>query len=162
MEQRLNWKTTDPEAYRTLLAAEGYLTKTGLERGLLNLMVLRASQINGCAYCVDMHSKDLRAEGESEQRIYLLPVWREAPFYTERERAALAWTEALTRLPNQEVPDDVYEQAHRIFTEKELVGLTMAVCAINSWNRINMAFRVEAGTYQPLATHRTRALGGSS
>jgi AhpD family alkylhydroperoxidase len=152
MEARLDFKTVAPDGYRALLGLEGYLAKSGLERGLLNLVVLRASQINGCAYCIDMHTKDLRAAGESEQRLYLLDAWREAPFYTERERAALAWTEAVTRLTGHEVSDEVYEQARRIFSEKELVALNIAVVAINGWNRMNMAFRTVAGTYQPAAT----------
>jgi AhpD family alkylhydroperoxidase len=151
MEARIDYKTVAPEAVRTLLGFESYLMKSGLEPGLLLLVVMRASQINGCAYCLDMHSKDLRAAGESEQRIYLLDAWREAPFYTERERAALAWTEAVTRLTNHEVPDEVYEQARRVFSEKELVALNMAVVSINGWNRMNIAFRTVAGSYQPRA-----------
>jgi AhpD family alkylhydroperoxidase len=110
---------------------------------------MRASQINGCAYCLDMHSKDARAAGETEQRLYVLPAWREAPFYSERERAALAWTEALTLIAGNDVPDDVYQQALQHFSEKELVDLSLAIVAINGWNRLSIAFRSVAGTYQP-------------
>src|ERR1043166_7567055 len=107
---------------------------------------MRATQINGCAYCLDMHSKDARANGETEQRLYLLNAWREAPFYTDRERAALAWTEALTRVADTHAPDDVYEEARRQFSEDELVALTMAIVAINGWNRLAIGFRAEVGT----------------
>ncbi len=155
MEARLDYKTVDPDSIRALLGLEKYITKSGLDRRLALLVVMRASQINGCAYCIDMHSKDLRAEGETEQRIYLLDAWREAPFYTERERAALAWTEAVTRLNGQEVPDEVYERARRSFSEKELVALTMTMVAINGWNRMNIAFRTVAGSYQPAAHQQT-------
>ncbi len=155
MEARLDYKTVDPESIRALLGLEKYIVKSSLERRLVLLVVLRASQINGCAYCIDMHSKDLRADGETEQRLYLLDAWREAPFYTERERAALAWTEAVTRLTNQQVPDDVYEQARSSFSEKELVALNMVVVAINGWNRMNIAFRTVAGSYQPAAHQQT-------
>ncbi|HEX8985376.1 MAG TPA: carboxymuconolactone decarboxylase family protein [Bryobacteraceae bacterium] len=157
MQARLDYKAVDPEAVRALLGLEKYLAKSGLERRLGLLVVLRASQVNGCAYCIDMHTKDLRAEGETEQRLYLLDAWREAPFYTDRERAALAWTEAVTRLTEREVPDEIYEQARRVFSEKELVSLTMAVVAINGWNRMNIAFRTVAGSYQPQAAHHSGA-----
>ena len=113
------------------------------------LIRLRASQLNGCAYCMDMHSKDLRAAGESEQRLYELDAWRETPFYSERERAALAWAESVTLLNNGHVPDEVYEQARSQFSEKELVDLTLAIIAINGWNRLNVAFRTEPGSYTP-------------
>jgi len=123
--------------------------KTGLAPGLVDLVNLRVSQINGCAYCLDMHSKDLRARGETEQRIYMLSAWREMPdLYNARERAALAWAEAVTRLTDQEVPDEVYEQAAQEFSEKELAQLTLAVVAINGWNRLNVAFRTPAGNYK--------------
>jgi AhpD family alkylhydroperoxidase len=130
-----------------------YVDDCTIERGLLELVKTRASQINGCAYCVDMHTKDARAEGETEQRLYALPVWREAPFYTARERAALAWTEAVTLISQGPVSDDAYEEARRQFSEKELVELTMAIVAINGWNRLAVAFRTVAGTYQPRAPH---------
>lgn len=126
-----------------------YLSKSKIEQPLLHLMYFRVSQINGCAYCLDMHSKDLRIMGETEQRLYMLDAWREAPLYSARERAAFAWAEALTLLEHNQVPDDVYETARKEFSEEELIDLTMAVIAINSYNRINIAFRPVAGTYQP-------------
>jgi AhpD family alkylhydroperoxidase len=116
---------------------------------LLELVKLRASMINGCAYCVDMHSKDARALGESEQRLYAISVWREAPFFTPRERAALAWTEAVTKVGSDHVPDAVYRLAREHFDERQLVDLTMAIIAINAWNRLAIAFRAVAGTYEP-------------
>ena len=116
---------------------------------MLELVKLRASQINGCAYCVDMHTKDARAHGETEQRLYAVAVWKEAPFFTPRERAALVWTEAVTLVSHDHVPDQVYETARREFSEKELIDLTMAVIAINGWNRLAVSFRAVAGTYQP-------------
>lgn len=149
MEQRIDYATAAPEALRTMLAMERYVRGSGLEHALLHLVKLRASQINGCAYCVDMHSKDARAGGESEQRLYALSVWRETPFFTERERAALAWTEALTRVGDGGVPDDLFDLAREHFSEKELVDLTMAVVAINGWNRIAIPFRTPVGSYQP-------------
>jgi AhpD family alkylhydroperoxidase len=126
-----------------------YLGHSGLPESLLNLVYLRASQINGCAYCIDMHWKDLRAAGEPEQRLYMLNAWRESPGYTDRERAALAWTEAVTLVAEDHVPDEVYGAAREEFTEQELANLTLAVVAINGWNRLNIAFRTEAGNYQP-------------
>ena len=123
--------------------------QSGLERSLLHLVELRVSQINGCAYCLDMHSKDLRAEGETEQRLYLLDAWRESPFYSARERAALAWAEAVTLVREGHVPDDVYAQAREQFSEQELVNLTLAVVTINGWNRLNIAFRPTPGSYHP-------------
>lgn len=132
-------------------ALEGYVKSSGLEPALLELVKLRASQINSCAYCIDMHTKDARAHGETEQRLYALSAWREAPFYTERERAALAWTEAVTKVFDEHVPDDVYELARKQFTEKELVDLTLAIIAINGWNRLAISFRTVPGSYQPAA-----------
>jgi AhpD family alkylhydroperoxidase len=123
--------------------------ESGLELSLLDLVKLRASQINGCAYCLDMHWKDARARGESEQRLYSLDAWRETSYYTERERAALAWTEAVTLIAENHVPDDLYEQVRQHFSEEELVNLTLAVVAINGWNRLSISFRTEPGTYQP-------------
>lgn len=128
---------------------ERYVHESGLEQSLLELVKMRASQINHCAYCLDMHSKDALAEGETVQRLIELNAWREAPFYSDRERAALAWTEAVTLVASSEVPDDVYEEARQQFSEKELVDLTMAIIAINGWNRLSVSFRTTAGTYQP-------------
>ena len=122
-----------------------------LERPLFELVKIRASQINGCAYCIDMHTKDARLAGETEQRIYALNAWRETPFFSERERAALEWTEAVTRVADTHVPDDVHKRAAAQFTEEELVALTMGVIVINSWNRLAVSFRAPAGTYQPRA-----------
>ena len=122
-----------------------------LEHSLLRLVEIRASQINGCAYCLDMHTKDARAAGETEQRIYTLNAWRETPFFTDRERAALEWTEAVTLVAEQGVPDDVYERVKQQFNEEELVALTFAVVVINSWNRLNVSFRPHVGDYQPKA-----------
>lgn len=145
--ERINFKELVPDAYRAMLALEKYVHGAGLEKPLLELVKMRASQINGCAYCLDMHSKDARAGGETEQRLYLLSAWRESPFYTERERAALAWTEAVTLVSETHVPDEVYELARQQFSEAELVNLTMAIVAINGWNRLEIGFRGIAGTY---------------
>ena len=130
-------------AVQAMLALQRHVNESGLEHSLLELVKMRASQINGCARCLDMHAKDARAAGETEQRLYLLDAWREAPFYTERERAALEWTEAVTKITEGHVPDAVYESVRAHFTEQELVHLTLAVVAINGWNRLNIAFRVE-------------------
>ncbi|HEX7010356.1 MAG TPA: carboxymuconolactone decarboxylase family protein [Phycisphaeraceae bacterium] len=152
MQQRINYVKAAPDAIKAMRGLEAYVRQSGLEAGLLELIKLRASQINGCAYCIDMHTKDARARGESEQRLYALTAWRETPFYTDRERAALAWTEALTLIHEGHVPDEVYEQVREQFSEKELVDLTMAVVAINGWNRLAISFRTVPGTYQPPAT----------
>lgn len=150
MEQRINLAEKAQGALRAVFGLGGYLIKSGkLDKKLINLIDMRVSQINGCAYCLDMHSKDLRAEGETEQRIYMLSAWREAPFYTDKERAALEWAEAVTKLTDQQVPDDVYERARAQFSEEEIIDLTLAVAAINTWNRFNIAFRTEAGGYVP-------------
>jgi AhpD family alkylhydroperoxidase len=146
---RINWKDAWPEAYKALYAAERAARKSGLDNKLLDLVVLRASQINGCAFCIDMHTKDLRAAGETEQRLYLLSAWREVDMFTNVERAALAWTEAVTRLGDEGVSDAVYEQARKHFSEEQLVQLTTQIVAINGWNRMNVAFQVPAGSYQP-------------
>src|SRR5262245_2923996 len=151
MEPRLNYPTIAPEPLKLMYAMEKYLGGCGLERKLIELVKIRASQINGCAYCIDMHTQDARAEGETERRIYALNAWRETPFYTDRERAALAWTEAVTLISEGHVPEDVFEQARAQFSDEELVNLTMALVAINGWNRLSIAFRVPAGTYQPPA-----------
>jgi len=149
MKPRLNASHLSPAGYRAMVGLEEYVRTSGLEASLLELVRMRASQINGCAYCLDMHSKDARAEGESEQRLYVLNAWREAPFYSDRERAALAWTEAVTLVSQTHVPDDVYDEARKYFSEQELVNLTLAVVAINGWNRLAISFRAEAGSYQP-------------
>ncbi|ADV01492.1 carboxymuconolactone decarboxylase family protein [Alicycliphilus denitrificans] len=149
MTQRLDYKNASPKGFAAMLALELHARASGLEHGLLELVKTRVSQLNGCAFCLDMHTKDARAAGESEQRLYLLPAWREAPCYTERERAALAWAEAVTLLKDQQVPDEVYEQARRQFDEKALVDLTLAIVAINGWNRLSVSFHTEAGSYQP-------------
>lgn len=149
MEARIDYAQKGKGAMTALFGLSKYQSRSLIERNLLHLIDLRVSQINGCAYCIDMHSKDLRHEGETEQRLYLLDAWREAPFYTDRERAAFAWAEALTTLPNREVTDDVYELARTQFSEEELIDLTFAVTAINTWNRFNIAFRSPAGSYQP-------------
>jgi AhpD family alkylhydroperoxidase len=147
MEQRINLYEKGYKAAITLYGFGKYLVKSPIEKRLLHLLEYRVSQINGCAYCLDMHSKDLRAEGETEQRIYCLAAWREAPFYTKRERAALAWAEALTEITDGHVQDEVYKETLKEFSEEEIIDLTMAVLAINNYNRVNIAFRVEAGTY---------------
>jgi AhpD family alkylhydroperoxidase len=138
-----------PGGYHALLGLEQYVRQCGLEESLILLIKLRASQINGCAYCIDMHWKDARALGETEQRLYGLDAWREVPYYTERERAALAWTDAVTLIADGHVPDAVYEEVKPHYTEKELADLTLAVATINAWNRVATAGRAEAGKYQP-------------
>jgi AhpD family alkylhydroperoxidase len=149
MQSRASYQKAAPDVFQGMLALSAVLQKTGLPPGLIDLVNQRVSQINGCAYCLDMHSEDLRARGETEQRIYMLSAWREVPdLYNARERAALAWAEAVTRLTDQEVPDEVYEQAAQEFSEKELAQLTLAVVAINGWNRFNVAFRTPAGNYK--------------
>src|SRR6185312_15712196 len=150
---RINYRKVAPEAIRALAAVERYARGSNLEAALLELVRLRASIVNGCAYCVDMHSKDARARGESEQRLYAVSVWREAPFFTPRERAALAWTEAVSKVNEDQVPDEVYRLAREHFEGRELVDLTMAVIAINSWNRLAISFRALAGTYAPAKEH---------
>jgi len=139
-----------------MLGLEQYLHDCGLEESLLHLIKLRASQINGCAYCIDMHWKDLRSIGESEQRLYSLDAWREGPFYTDRERAALAWTEALTLITNGHVPDAVYEEVSPHFSEQELSNLTFAIATINAWNRLAISSRTVPGGYQPARAHKAQ------
>ena len=148
---RIDFTKVSPAATRAVLGLEQYVRNSGLEHSLLLLVKLRASYMNGCSYCVDMHTKDARLEGESEQRLYAIPVWRETPFFTPRERAALAWTEVVTDLGRTGVPDDSWEAARREFSESEMVDLTMAVVAINAWNRLAVPFRTEPGSYQPRA-----------
>lgn len=151
MKPRFNYAKVAPGVYDAMDALDKYLASCGVEESLLHLVRLRASQINGCAYCLDMHWKDLRALGEAEQRLYSLDAWRECPYYTERERAALAWAEEVTLVAVGHVPDAVHEEARRQLSEKELADLTLAVAAINSWNRLSIAARVVPGTYQPAA-----------
>ena len=136
---------------RAMLNLSKEVETSGLERKLLELVKIRASQINGCAYCIDMHTKDARAAGETEQRIYALSAWHETPFFTDRERAALEWTEAVTRIGDTHVPDEAYDQVRQHFDEQELVALTFAVVVINAWNRLAVPFRVPVGSYQPQA-----------
>lgn len=149
MQARIDPRKASPEAMKAIGDLHAFVHNCGLDQRLLELVKLRASQINGCAWCMDMHSKELRAAGEDEQRLYLLSAWRECPFYSERERAALAWTEALTLLTEGDVPDDVFTQARAQFSEDELVKLTIAIVAINGANRINVAFRTVPGGYRP-------------
>lgn len=147
--ERIDYRRLAPAAVAAMREVQCYVDHCGLEKKLLELVKLRASQINGCAYCVDMHSKDARVLGETEQRLYAVAVWREAPFFSEPERAALAWTEAVTLVSSSGVPDDTYQFARSQFSEKELVDLTMAIVAINGWKRLAVSFRAVAGTYQP-------------
>ncbi|MDP9191520.1 MAG: carboxymuconolactone decarboxylase family protein [Acidobacteriota bacterium] len=147
MKTRLNYARVSPGVYDAMGALDQYLAQCGLEESLLHLVRLRASQINGCAYCIDMHWKDLRALGESEQRLYSLDAWRESPYYTDRERAALGWIEAVT-LIGDHVPDATHEAARAILSEKELCDLTLAAAAINAWNRLSIAARLVPGGYQ--------------
>lgn len=152
MQPRLEGQKVAPAAYQAMLALENYVRRSSrLEPSLLALIKMRASQINGCAYCLDMHSKDARAGGETEQRLYALNAWRETPFFTDRERAALAWTEAVTLVSQDHVPDSVYDEVRQRFTDEELVNLTLAVATINAWNRLCISFRVVPGEYQPSA-----------
>lgn len=147
---RIDVSKVAPSAYQAMGALEKYVQGSGLERSLIELVKLRASYMNGCAFCVDMHTKDARVEGEKEQRLYAVPVWRETPFFTPRERAALAWTEALTDLPHDEVSDALFAEVRQHFTDVEIANLTMAVIAINGWNRIGVGLRSDVGSYQPL------------
>lgn len=149
MKQRINAFEKGQGIFQAMFGLGKYLAKSSIEKSLQDLIYFRVSQINGCAYCLDMHAKDLRAAGETEQRLYLLDSWREVSFYTDRERAALAWAEAVTLVTQGHVPDEVYEEAKKQFSEQELIDLTFAVTTINSWNRLNIAFRTEAGNYQP-------------
>ncbi|MCD9185145.1 MAG: carboxymuconolactone decarboxylase family protein [Pyrinomonadaceae bacterium] len=149
MEQRIKGMEKNQMLMRALHGLNGYSEKSDkIEKNLLHLVVLRVSQLNGCAFCIDMHSKDLRAAGETEQRLYLLDAWRETEFYTARERAALAWAEAVTFITKGHVSDEVYNEVSKHFSEEELIDLTVAVTTINTWNRLNIAFRTPAGTYE--------------
>lgn len=145
MTTRLNYKESSPNAYKAMLGLEKTVNASGLERSFLDLVRLRASQINGCGHCIDMHAKDLRAKSETEQRIYLLGAWRESPFYSARERAALVWTECLTLVAEERAPEEVYEIVRKEFSELEFVNLTLAIVAINGWNRLNIAFGTVPG-----------------
>ncbi|MGH8041097.1 MAG: carboxymuconolactone decarboxylase family protein [Rudaea sp.] len=149
MQARFNFASAAPGALQAMLGVEKYLHECGLEVALIHLIKLRASQINGCAYCLDMHWKDLRALGESEQRLYSLDAWRECPWYSDRERAALAWTEALTKVADDQVPDAVYAFVRPHFNDKELSDLSLAIATINVWNRLSIAARTPPGTYKP-------------
>jgi AhpD family alkylhydroperoxidase len=160
MQPRLNFPKASPPVARAMLGLEFCVARGSIERPLIELVKMRASQINGCAYCLDMHSKDARAGGESEQRLYTLDAWRETPFFSPRERAALAWTETLTRVAETHVPDAEYEAARVEFSEQELVDLTLAVVTINAWNRIAIGFRSAPGTYQPAKPAGRRQRGG--
>ena len=151
MKARVDFaKVLLPKAMQAMNPIVKYVNSAGLDHRLVELVAMRTSQLNGCAYCIDMHTKDARAEGETEQRLYLLDAWREAAsLYSARERAALAWTEAVTLVTDGHVPDDVYTEASKHFSEQELVTLTLAIANINVWNRLNIAFRTEAGGYRP-------------
>jgi AhpD family alkylhydroperoxidase len=152
MQPRIDYRKSAQQALKPLLELEGYLAGCGLEHKLLHLIKMRASQINGCAYCLDMHSLEARASGETEQRLYTLDAWAETPFFTDRERAALAWTEAVTLVSQTHVPDDVYEETKKHFSEKEIVDLTLAVGMINLWNRLAISTRAVPGRYKPART----------
>jgi AhpD family alkylhydroperoxidase len=148
MQPRIDYTKLAPGGYKAMLGLELYLNHSSLEKKLLHMIKLRVSQINGCAFCLDMHWKDLQAAGESEQRMYSLDAWRETDYYSDRERAALAWAEAVTKVTEGHVPDEVFEATRQHFSEQEMADLTFAVVAINGWNRLSIAFRVVPGTYQ--------------
>jgi AhpD family alkylhydroperoxidase len=166
MSSRIDWAHVAPRAIHAVLGVEQYVRQSSLEPELLALVKLRASYLNGCAYCVDMHTKDARLDGASEQRLYAVPVWRETPFFTPRERAALAFTEAVTELGRRGVPDEVFDASRAHFSDAELVDLAMAVVAINAWNRLAVTFRTEPGSYEPARRSARRpgdgARGGAS
>lgn len=146
--ERFDYVKAAPGAYRAMMGLERYLHECGLEESLIHLIKLRASQINGCAYCLDMHWKDLKSIGESDQRLYELNAWEESPFYTDRERGALAWTEAVTKVAESRVPDSLYEEVRKHFNEKEIADLTLAIATINGWNRLAISARTVPGTYE--------------
>jgi AhpD family alkylhydroperoxidase len=156
MKTRFNYAKVAPGAYEAMRGLEQYLKSSSIEEPLLHLIKLRASQINGCAYCLDMHWKDLQALGETEQRMYSLDAWRECPYYSNRERAALAWTEAVTNVTNGHVSGAVYKDVSTQLSEKEIADLTVAVATINAWNRLAIAARTEPGLYQPAAAHASQ------
>ncbi len=152
MEPRIDYKSAAfAQPLNAMYGLEKYIRGCGLEHSLLELVKVRASQINGCAFCIDMHTKDARAGGETEQRLYALSAWPETPFFSDRERAALEWTEELTRIAESDVSDELYERMRRHFSEQELVNLTLAVVTINAWNRFAISFRSVPGSYQPNA-----------
>ncbi|MEO6967130.1 MAG: carboxymuconolactone decarboxylase family protein [Rhodanobacteraceae bacterium] len=154
MTQRIHYTQVSPDGFKAMRHLQEYVENSGLEHPLLELVKMRASQINGCAYCLDMHSKDARAGGETEQRLYTLDGWRETPFFSERERAALAWTEALTQISENDVSETLYAEACKHFSEKELVDLALAIIAINGWNRLAIPFRSTPGIYQSHPTKK--------
>lgn len=149
MNPRIEFSKVSPHAVQAMYGLEKFVHESGLEASLIGLIKVRASQINGCAYCIDMHTKDARAAGETEQRLYALNAWRETPFFTDRERAALEWTDSLTLISQNHAPDELFERVRRHFNDEELVALSVAVVAINSWNRLAIGFRAVPGTYQP-------------
>lgn len=151
--QRIDFATVCPDGYKAMIAVEQYVASSSIEKKLFHLVKLRVSQINGCAFCIDMHWKDLRVLGESEQRLYGLDAWEESPYYSQRERAAMAWTESVTNLREGHVPDAVYEHVRGQFSEKELADLTLIITTINAWNRLAIATRKDPGTYQPDNRH---------
>jgi AhpD family alkylhydroperoxidase len=157
MDSRIHYAKVAPGVFEAMLGLTRYLRESGLEEPLLNLVFLRASQLNGCAYCIDMHWKDLRAAGETEQRLYGLDAWEESPYYNDRERAALAWTDSVTQVREGHVPEAVYQKVRQSFSEKELADLTLAVTTINGWNRLNIAGRTPAGSYRPASRQRAAA-----
>src|SRR6478752_10043849 len=159
MKARIDLMQVTPGVIQAMLGLERQVRQAGFDSTLLDLVRMRASQINGCAYCLDMHSKDARANGETEQRLYGLEAWRETPYYSARERAALEWTEALTLVSETHVPDDVYERVRGQFSEDELAHLSLAIVGINGWNRLNIAARTVPGTYVPGSLARVRAAG---
>lgn len=152
MKPRFNYGKAAPGVYDAMDALDQYLATSSLEESLLNLVRLHASQLNGCAYCIDMHWKDLRAAGQDEQRLYGLVAWRESPYYSERERAALRWTEAVTLIARDHAPDAVYAEVKSHFSEKEMADLTLAIATINAWNRLSIGSRLTPGNYQPART----------
>jgi AhpD family alkylhydroperoxidase len=154
MQPRLDYQQASPKGVQAMFQLERSVRESGLEPKLLELIKTRASQMNGCAYCIDMHTKDARVHGETEQRLFALSAWREAPFFTEKERAALKWTEAITDIQRGHAADDVFEEVRKHFADAELMSLTLAITTINAWNRIAIAFRLVPGSYQPGAAHQ--------
>ena len=154
MPSRLDFSKVSPGGYMAMRHLEAHIRQSGLEPRLVELVKTRASQLNGCAYCIDMHTKDARAHGESEQRLYALPAWRETPFFSARERAALAWTEVVTLVADGPIEEEDYEDVREQFDERSLADLTLAIVAINGWNRLAIAFAAVPGTYQPSASNR--------
>lgn len=159
MPQRLAYQSIAPEPLKAAMALEKYIHGCGIEPTLIHLLKLRASQINGCAFCIDMHSKDARAHGEEEHRLYALDAWRETPFFSDRERAALEWTEAVTRISKTHAEDHLFDALRPHFSEKEIVDLTWIVAAINLWNRLAISFRLEPGHYRPARATAAAAAG---